>query len=129
MQNAKLDEVKKLMTDAEKIRKKANELDEQARKILEAAKQKHDKACKLDKQAREKLDKVYEISEKSDTDEEFEQKFQKLEMREANESFNKTQDLINWTKNQAKEHNLEVDFEGYVVKVNPESNIKKKYKI
>jgi len=78
MQNAKLDEVKKLMTDAEKIRKKANELDEQARKILEAAKQKHDKACKLDKQAREKLDKVYEISEKSDTDEEFEQKFQKL---------------------------------------------------
>ncbi len=143
MQNAK-EEVKKQMTDAEQKREEANELDKQARETLETAKQKHDEACELDKQAREKLetakqkreeagesdrqakrklDEVYKNSGNIETDKEvnakrnFAQKYESLNSSALSNSFHITEDLINWTEQQEKDHKSQVDFKGYVVKV------------
>jgi len=152
MQNDTLKEVENLMIDAEKIREEANELDKLARDTLKIAKEKHDEACELDKKAREKLEEAKKkhdeacdlvkrarrklvevpIFAKIENDENvnrgagIEQNIQQLGV--TNTSFQSIPVLIYWTKNQVKGHKFEVDFEGYVVRVNPRDQ-KKYYKI
>jgi len=71
----------------------------------------------LDEQARETLEIA--IDENVNRGAGIEQNLQQLLL--TNASFQRIPDLIDWTKSQVNGHELEVNFEGYVVRVNPES--------